>query len=163
MGKYLATTEKIVDRSSKRVGRGYGSGKGKTSGRGQTGQRARSHVPVGFEGGQTKMSVRLPYMRGRKFNNHRVRPDSLTLTLLAAKFKPEEEITLTALKTKGLVGRRTRKVKILGTGALQSKLHFKDVFMFTATAREKINKAGGHITEAPKTEEKAEPVEEQKA
>lgn len=64
---------KIVKRSKKRLGRGHGSGKVKTSGRGTKGQKARGKLPLGFEGGQTPLVKRLPYLRGKGRNKPRKR------------------------------------------------------------------------------------------
>ena len=60
---FLNQLSKIIHPTAKRVGRGKGSGKGKNSGRGEAGQRARTRIRVGFEGGQARLMKRLPFLR----------------------------------------------------------------------------------------------------
>ena len=64
---FLHQLSKITHPTAKRVGRGKGSGKGKNAGRGEAGQRARTHIRVGFEGGQARLMKRLPFLRGKSF------------------------------------------------------------------------------------------------
>lgn len=123
----------------KRVGRGMSSGSGKTSGRGQKGQKARSKVRVGFEGGQTPLFQRLPK---RGFTNvHRkefaiVNLDSLNV------FEDGTEITPELLLEKGVVGNLKAGIKVLGRGAVEKKLTVR-AHKFSASAKEAIEEAGG--------------------
>ena len=64
----LSQLPRTVSRPKKRLGRGHGSGKVKTSGRGTKGQKARGHMPIGFEGGQLPLIKRLPLLRGKSKN-----------------------------------------------------------------------------------------------
>ncbi|MCF7847357.1 MAG: 50S ribosomal protein L15 [Kiritimatiellales bacterium] len=124
-----------------RVGRGRASGKGKTSGRGQKGQMSRSgsgHKPL-FEGGQMPMVRRLP-KRGFKNINRKVFI-AVNLSSLDC-FDDGAEITVEVLRDKGLVNGRFDGVKILGTGNMGKK-HLIKANAFSASAREKIEAAGG--------------------
>lgn len=123
----------------KRVGRGMSSGSGKTSGRGQKGQKARSKVRVGFEGGQTPLFQRLPK---RGFTNiHRkefaiVNLDSLNV------FEDGTEVTPELLLEKGIVGNLKAGIKVLGRGTVEKKLTVR-AHKFSASAKEAIEEAGG--------------------
>jgi large subunit ribosomal protein L15 len=124
-----------------RVGRGRASGKGKTAGRGHKGQYARSghkHKPL-FEGGQMPMSRRIP-MRGFK-NINRKELAPVNLAVLNA-FDDGADVTIEALRAAGLVKGRWDGVKILGNGEITKKLSVKAT-AFSATAKEKIEAAGG--------------------
>src|SRR5438477_13212275 len=111
-------------KNRKRLGRGHGSGTHKTSGKGQKGQKARTGhhgIPKpGFEGGQTAMSRRLPK---RGFTNWRFKREIFAVNVgdVAARFEGGE-VTIDALKGKGLVPRSTELVKILGDGQVTKKL-----------------------------------------
>ncbi|HET9794814.1 MAG TPA: 50S ribosomal protein L15 [Thermoanaerobaculia bacterium] len=124
----------------KRVGRGPGSGHGKTAGRGHKGQKSRSgyrHMR-GFEGGQMPLHRRLPK---RGFTNvFRKEYDPVNLSLLAG-FEAGQEITPEALHARGFTGKNA-KVKILGDGEVSRALTVR-AHKFSASAREKIEKAGG--------------------
>src|SRR5699024_1865641 len=101
-----------------RVGRGMASGSGKTSGRGQKGQKTRSKVRVGVEGGQTTLFQRLPK---RGFTNvNRKEYAIVNLEQLNA-FEEGTEITPELLVEKNVVGNLKDGVKILGKGSVQNK------------------------------------------
>src|SRR5215472_15675989 len=105
-----------ANRPKKRLGRGHGSGTHKTSGKGQKGQKARTGhhgIPKpGFEGGQTAMARRLPK---RGFTNWRFTKDVSAGNLGDIDLRFEAgEVTIEALKEKGLVPRAAQLVKILG-------------------------------------------------
>lgn len=126
----------------KRVGCGESSGHGKTSGRGGKGQTARSgsSIRIGFEGGQTRLIVRLPR---RGFNNARhtvdyeiVNIEQLNVFDDGAKIGPKELAERDILQGKG-VG-----VKVLGDGELKKKLTVQ-AHKFSGSAKEKIEKLGG--------------------
>ena len=127
-----------------RKGRGAGSGNGKTAGKGHKGQNARSGggVRPGFEGGQLPLYRKLPK---RGFNNARfakvytiVNVDALNV------FEDGAVVDLAALLAKKIVRKANDGLKILGNGELTKKLTVK-ASVFSATAKEKIEAAGGKI------------------
>lgn len=125
----------------KRVGRGIGSGNGKTSGKGHKGQKARSGggVRPGFEGGQMPLYRRLPK---RGFTNIFAK-EYVTINVEALeRFDDGTEVTAELLKETGVISKILDGVKILGRGELTKKLTVK-VAKFSASAAEKIEKAGG--------------------
>ncbi len=126
---------------SKRVGRGIGSGTGKTSGKGHKGQNARSGggVRPGFEGGQRPLYRRLPK---RGFTNIFAKKYVTINVEVLEKFENGAEVTAEALKEAGIISKTLDGVKILGRGEVTKSLTVK-VAGFTASAKEKIEKAGG--------------------
>lgn len=133
---------KGATRNRKRIGRGPGSGTGEQSGKGVKGQKARTGhhgARLGFEGGQMPMQRRFP-KKGFK-NPFRQAPFAVNVGDLEARF-PEGTVDLAVLQGAGLVPRRERAVKILGEGDLKKKLLVRAA-AFSATAKEKIEKAGG--------------------
>ncbi len=125
----------------KRVGRGMSSGSGKTSGRGQKGQKARSKVRVGFEGGQTPLFQRLPKRGFTNVNRKEfaiVNLDALNL------FEDDTEITPELLLEEGVVSNLKAGLKVLGHGVVEKKLTVK-AHKFSASAKEAIEAAGGKI------------------
>jgi large subunit ribosomal protein L15 len=139
-------------KNRKRVGRGHGSGTHKTAGKGQKGQKARTGhhgIPKpGFEGGQSAMSRRLPK---RGFTNAIFRKEIYAVNVgsIAERFEGGE-ISIDALKDKGLVPRSAELVKILGEGAVAKPLKIVAHY-FSESAKEKLQKAGGsaQIIEQP--------------
>lgn len=126
----------------KRIGRGHGSGQGKTAGKGHKGQWARSGggVKPGFEGGQTKLAMRIPK---RGFNNiFATEYATVNVSDLEARFESGAEIDAAALIDSGLVKKVYDGIKILGNGELTKSFTVK-ASKFTAAAAEKIEKAGG--------------------
>ena len=126
----------------KRIGRGHGSGHGKTAGKGHKGQWARSGggVKPGFEGGQTKLVMRIPK---RGFNNiFATEYATVNVSDLESRFESGAEIDEQALVESGLVKKLYDGVKILGNGELTKSFTVK-ASKFTAAAAEKIEKAGG--------------------
>lgn len=124
-----------------RVGRGRASGKGKTSARGQKGQMSRSgsgHKPL-FEGGQMPMARRIPKRGFTNYTRKVLAP--INLGALDA-FDEGSEISELTLREAGLVKGRFDGVKILGTGTITKKFSIKAT-AFSATAKEKIEAAGG--------------------
>lgn len=129
----------------KRVGRGPGSGLGKTAGRGNKGQKSRSgySAKIGFEGGQMPLHRRLPK---RGFTNiFKKEWIEVSLTALDRSFSADEEITPELLHDRGLIKKAKRDVVVLGTGEITKALRIS-AHRFTASAREKIEKAGGSVT-----------------
>jgi len=138
-------------KSRKRVGRGLGSGKGRYSGRGIKGQKARSgsnKMRPGFEGGQMPVYMRLGKQRGPYSKDampvgpHRTRTQAINVRDLE---RFDGEVTPDTLKEAGLIKSTRIDVKILGHGELTKKLAVS-AHLFSATAREKIEQAGGSIT-----------------
>jgi len=131
----------------RRLGRGISMGQGKTGGRGTKGQKARTggSIPGWFEGGQTPIHMRIPKMRGFK-NRFRspfvaVNVDRLSDYAIDGKVTPE------TLAAKGLV-RTDAKIKILANGDVDGKFEVH-AHAVSATAREKIESAGGSIVLIP--------------
>jgi large subunit ribosomal protein L15 len=137
----------------KRVGRGEGSGFGKTSGRGHKGAGARSGAKrkVGFEGGQNPIHMRMRKLRGplmkksMPFEQFRTRTQPVNLSDLEARFDKGAEVTPGALRERGLATRRDVPVKVLGGGELTKALTVH-AHGFSASARERIEAAGGTVT-----------------
>jgi large subunit ribosomal protein L15 len=132
-------------KSTKRIGRGEGSGHGKTATRGGKGQTARTgyQAKKGFEGGQMPIQRRMP-KRGFK-NPFRVEHKVFNvgnLDFLVEKYELTE-FSLDALYVNGLVS-RTDTVKVLGSGELKSKLTFK-VNAVSEKAKQAIENAGGSV------------------
>ncbi len=129
----------------KRLGAGESSGKGKTSGKGHKGQKARSggSIRIGFEGGQMPLIRRLPK---RGFNNAAFKTVFGTVNLddLERKFETGAAVNEKALRENGLIRGRIDAVKVLGRGALSKKL-ILEIDQITASAREKVEQAGGTI------------------
>jgi len=132
---------------TKRLGSGESSGHGKTSGRGGKGQTARSGgtIRLGFEGGQMPLIRRIPK---RGFNNKIFRTNYTIINVdqLNA-FDDGATVTPETLVEAGLADKRFWEgVKVLGNGELKKKLTVK-AHRFSASAREKITKAGGQCEE----------------
>jgi large subunit ribosomal protein L15 len=127
-----------------RVGRGEGS-KGKTAGRGTKGTKSRYQVPERFEGGAMPLHMRLPKLRGFK-NPFRVEFQVVNLDKLSALFPEGGDVTVADLVAKGAV-RDNSPVKVLGTGEITVKVNVT-ADKFSATAKEKIEAAGGSVTSA---------------
>ncbi|MBR1764001.1 MAG: 50S ribosomal protein L15 [Ruminococcus sp.] len=127
--------------ASKRIGRGHGSGWGKTAGKGHKGQKARSGggVRPGFEGGQTTLARRIPK---RGFNNIFATKYSVVNVSDLERFVDGTVVDTELLKASGLVKKELDGVKVLGNGELTKSLTVKAA-AFSASAKEKIEKAGG--------------------
>ena len=134
-----------ANKNRKKVGRGPGSGLGKTSGKGHKEQNARSGggVRPGFEGGQLPLYRRISR---RGFSNY---PFKKTFTVvnvaeLDAKFNDGDTVTWEGLVERRIIKPSDILVKILGNGDLTKKLSVEMLDM-SASAKEKIEKAGGNI------------------
>jgi large subunit ribosomal protein L15 len=144
MGTTLHTLKapRGATRNRKRIGRGPGSGTGEQSGKGVKGQKARTGhhgARLGFEGGQMPMQRRFP-KKGFK-NPFRQEIFAVNVGALDKRF-PAGIVDVAALHAAGMVPRSMETVKILGEGALTKKLVVK-ASAFSASAKEKIEKAGG--------------------
>jgi large subunit ribosomal protein L15 len=138
----------------KRIGRGLGSGKGRYSGRGIKGQKQRSgshKMRPGFEGGQNPIYMRLGKQRGpysadaMPMGPHRTSTAPVNVATLEERFDAGAEVTPETLVEKGVLKNTRTDVKILGNGDLTKKLAVT-VHAVSATAKEKIESAGGSIT-----------------
>ena len=137
-------------RPRKRVGRGEGSGSGKTAGRGQkgAGSRSGSKRRARFEGGQNPIHMRMRKLRGphkkqsMPFEPFRTHTQPVNLADLDARFEAGAVVTLEALRGAGLGTRKGVPVKILARGELAKGLTVH-AHGFSATARERIEAAGG--------------------
>ncbi len=137
----------------KRVGRGLGSGKGRYSGRGIKGQKSRagSHsMRAGFEGGQMPLYMRTTKLRGNTSKDAMPVGPFRTYTQPVNvrdldRFDDGAEVTPEALKAKGLIRSLRKDVKLLGVGEVSKKLTIS-VHAASATAREKVEAAGGTLT-----------------
>lgn len=132
----------------KRLGKGESSGLGKTCGKGNKGQNARSGggTRPGFEGGQMPIHRRLPK---RGFNNYEFRDQVAVVNVsqLEKSFDDGATVNEDTLRLAGLVNGRFDAIKVLGQGELTKKLTIA-VGAVSASAREKIEKAGGTIESA---------------
>ncbi len=127
--------------TSKRIGRGQGSGTGKTSGKGNKGQNARSGggVAIGFEGGQTPLFKRTP-MRG--FTNY-TRKEYATINVGDLNcFEDGAVVNFEILKNAGILKKELDGLKVLGEGKLEKKLTVQ-AKKFSKSAEKAIVEAGG--------------------
>src|SRR5947207_414240 len=137
-------------KARKRVGRGEGSGLGKTAGRGQKGYGSRSGAKdrARFEGGQMPIHMRMRKLRGphmkksMPFEPFRTHTQAVNLKDLEARFDNGADVTLDALKSKGLGTRKGIPVKILAKGDVTKALTVH-AHAFSASARAAIEAAGG--------------------
>ena len=126
-----------------RVGRGEAS-KGKTAGRGTKGTGARKNTPENFEGGQMPLHMRLPKLRGFA-NPFRVEYQVVNVARIAELFPEGGAVTPADLVAKGAV-RDGELVKVLGNGEISVAVQVS-AHAFSASAKAKIEKAGGTATE----------------
>lgn len=143
-----------ANKKPKRVGRGSSSGLGTTAGKGNKGQQSRSggKTYVGFEGGQMPLYRRI----ARKgFSNYPFKKEyvCINVELLETKFNDGETVNKDSLIEKGFISSKSNSmVKVLGNGEITKKL-IVEVDKVSASAKEKIEKAGGSVKTA---ESKAE-------
>ena len=137
-------------KARKRVGRGEGSGTGKTSGRGQkgAGSRSGSKSRSNFEGGQMPIHMRMRKLRGphmkksMPFEMFRTHTQAVNVQDLEERFESGAEVTLEAMKAKGLGTRKDIPVKVLAKGEISKPLTVH-AHKFSAAARAAIEGAGG--------------------
>ena len=152
MSDFLLHAPEGANKKPKRVGRGSSSGLGTTAGKGNKGQQSRSgtRVPyVGFEGGQMPLYRRIAH---RGFSNYPFKKEYAIVNVesLEQKFAAGETVDKAALVSKGLVKSSSKLVKILGNGDLTKSLTV-DVDKVSASAKAKIEKAGGSVKAAEET------------
>ena len=129
--------------STKRIGRGQGSGKGGTAGKGHNGQQARAGYSqkIGFVGGQMPLQRRLPKFGFTNVNRKEYRAINIDTIQVLADTKNITEFTQEVLVQNGLA-KKNEIVKILGRGELKSGVSIS-AHKFTKSAEEAIAKAGG--------------------
>ena len=131
-------------RNKKRLGRGPGSGTGKTSGKGHKGQKARTGhhgIPAWFEGGQMPLQRRMPKRGFKNWN----RVEYSVVNLKSLERIEGDEVSPETLHESGLIDLgKGRPVKLLGDGEVSRKLTVR-AHAVSASAREKIEKAGGSV------------------
>jgi large subunit ribosomal protein L15 len=156
VGLHNLAPPKGARRPRKRLGRGEGSGYGRTAGRGQKGAGARSgnKRKAGYEGGQIPLHMRMRKLRGphmkksMPFEPFRTRTQPVNLVDLN-RFEDGAEVTPESLRGRGLATRKRIPVKILGRGELERKNLNVTAHAFSASAKEKIEAAGGSCTVVP--------------
>ena len=146
MADFTLRAPEGANKKPKRVGRVSSSGLGTTAGKGNKGQQSRSGkgTPyVGFEGGQMPLYRRIAQ---RGFSNSPFKKEFAIINLvdLEAKYADGETVNRTSLKEKGLVGKIVDGIKVLGNGEISKKLTV-EVEKISASAKEKIEKAGGSV------------------
>jgi large subunit ribosomal protein L15 len=164
----LQPAQQRVDR--KRVGRGPGSGKGKYSGRGIKGQKSRSgshKMRAGFEGGQMPIYMRIGKLRGSTSRDAMPVGPFRTSTVPVnvrdlVRFEAGDEVTPETLVAKRLIKNTKTDVKLLGVGEVTMKLTVR-VHGISATAREKIEAAGGTVELLREPKEKKKKQKHRKA
>jgi large subunit ribosomal protein L15 len=137
-------------RPRKRIGRGEGSGTGKTAGRGQkgAGSRSGSKRRARFEGGQMPIHMRMRKLRGphmkksMPFEPFRTHTQPVNIAALQDRFDAGAEVTIELMQANGLGTRKDVPIKVLANGEL-SKALTVHAHAFSATARERIESAGG--------------------
>lgn len=140
-----------------RIGRGHGSGKVKTGGKGTKGQKARTGggVPPYFEGGQLPLIRKLPYRRGFR-NPFRVEYREVNVRALA-EFPAGSSVGPEEFEAAGVLRRGKGPVKVLGQGDLSVKLTVR-AHKFSASARQKIEAAGGTVESLEPAPSEPEPA-----
>ncbi len=148
MADFMLSAPKGANKKKRIVGRGSSSGRGTTAGKGNKGQQSRSggKTYVGFEGGQMPLYRRIAQ---RGFSNYPFKKEYVIVNvkLLEEKFDDGDTVNKETLIAKGLLDSADKLVKILADGDVKKKLTI-DVDKVSATAKEKIEKAGGLVKTA---------------
>ncbi|MBN2351884.1 MAG: 50S ribosomal protein L15 [Spirochaetales bacterium] len=146
MNEIFIKRPKGATKNKRRVGRGLGSGRGTTAGKGNKGQNARSGggVRPGFEGGQMPLFRRIAR---RGFSNYpfKIRYTTINVDDLQI-FGDGEKVTKEILIKRGILKKRCGFVKLLGRGEMTKKV-IVEIDKASGSAKEKISKAGGSVTE----------------
>ncbi len=142
LGNLTPAKGSVKDR--KRIGRGNGSGQGRTAGKGHKGYKSRSGAStrLHFEGGQTPLMRRLPK---RGFSNYPFRKTVQIVNLDRIQALGLDKVDVDTLIECGVVKKAHQPVKILGSGEITSAVEVS-ADMFSKSAVEKIEKAGGKVT-----------------
>lgn len=148
MADFVLSAPEGANKKRRIVGRGSSSGRGTTAGKGNKGQQSRSggKVYIGFEGGQMPLYRRIAH---RGFSNYPFKKEYeiVNVSFLEEKYSADETVNKETLCAKGLIKKVDSLVKILGTGDLTKKLTV-DVDKVSASAKAKIEKAGGSVKSA---------------
>lgn len=148
MSDFILSAPEGANVKAKRVGRGSSSGQGTTAGKGNKGQQSRSggKTYIGFEGGQMPLYRRIAH---RGFSNYPFKKEYkiVNVAFLEEKYSAGETVNKETLLAKGLISNAKVSVKILGDGDLTKKLTV-EVEKVSASAKAKIEKAGGSVKEA---------------
>ena len=151
MSDFVLSAPQGANKKKRIVGRGSSSGRGTTAGKGNKGQQSRSggKTYVGFEGGQMPLYRRIAH---RGFSNYPFKKEFVVVnvTVLEKKYSAGETVNKETLLAKGLISKVDALVKILGTGDLTKELTV-EVDKVSASAKAKIEKAGGSVKEASET------------
>jgi large subunit ribosomal protein L15 len=152
-------TEKVgKHRRRARVGRGESSGMGKTSGRGHKGAKSRSgwSLPPQYQGGQINFIQKMPK---RGFNNAQFRRDFniVNVKALDAIAQAGDEVTAQTLLAAGVIRNAALPLKVLGEGELTKKITVT-ANRFSASAKSKIEAAGGTVNQLDPTPVKRQPA-----
>ena len=136
-------------KNRKRIGRGNATCQGRTSGKGHKGYKSRSGASnrFHFEGGQTPMARRIP-KRGLgtgKFNHMQTKDLVQTVNLDRIESLQIDKVDVNVLVEKGIIKKANNPVKILGQGNITKSIEVS-ADMFSKSAIEKIEKAGGKVT-----------------
>ena len=146
MSDFTLSAPQGANKKKRIVGRGSSSGRGTTAGKGNKGQQSRSggKTYVGFEGGQMPLYRRIAH---RGFSNYPFKKEYVCFNLcdLEAKYADGETVDKESLVKKGLLGKADALVKILANGDITKKLTVK-VEKVSASAKAKLEKAGGSVT-----------------
>ena len=142
LGELKPTKGTVKD--TKRRGRGHGTGLGRTGGRGEKGYHSRSGSKQlsWFEGGQMPLQRRLPR---RGFSNSMFKKSFQVVNLTAIEKLKDKDIDGQVMQDNGLVRSALQPIKILANGDISRKVNVT-ASAFSATAKEKIEKAGGSVT-----------------
>ncbi len=143
MGLEKLTPAKGSTKNRKRIGRGQGSGTGRTAGKGNKGygSRSGSKAKIHYEGGQTPLMRRLPK---RGFSNYPFKQEVQVVNVSRLELLGLEKVDVNILIEKGLVKKAHLPVKILGSGEITKPVEVR-ADMFSSSAVEKIEKAGGKV------------------
>ena len=131
-------------RNRKRIGRGNATGQGRTAGKGHNGYKSRSGASsrLHFEGGQTPLMRRLPK---RGFSNYQFKKKVQIVNLDRIQSLNLDQVDVNIMIEHGIIKKANQSVKILGVGEISSSIEVK-ADMFSKSAVEKIEKAGGKVT-----------------
>ena len=145
MAEFDLVAPQGANKNPKRVGRGSSSGLGTTAGKGNKGQQSRSggKTYIGFEGGQMPLYRRIAH---RGFSNAAFKTEYVVVNLkeINDKYSDGETVNHDSLVAKGIVSKSEVLVKVLGNGEITKKLTVS-VSKISASAKEKIEKAGGTV------------------
>lgn len=146
-------------KSTKRIGRGISAGQGKTAGRGTKGQKARtgSKFKPGFEGGQTKLAMRLPKARGFK---PLARVEYRIVNLSDIEDLNKKTVDSIILEQAGIIRKSKAPVKLLGGGTIKIAAQIS-VDKASAAAIKAVEKAGGKVILSPVVSKKAKAATKQ--